>query len=77
MAKPVILLMVALLLCSTLIYAARPEPAFSDDSPAKTHHEDDQAVEESCEEVGEEECLVRRSLAVHLDYVYTQKHNQP
>ncbi|GKU98783.1 hypothetical protein SLE2022_363700 [Rubroshorea leprosula] len=76
MAKPVILLMVALLLCSTLTYAARPEPAFSDNSPAKTHLEDE-PVEESCEGVGEEECLVRRSLGAHLDYVYTQKHNQP
>lgn len=30
--------------------------------------------EESCEGVGEEECLKRRTLAAHLDYIYTQKH---
>jgi hypothetical protein len=30
--------------------------------------------EESCEGVGEEECLQRRTLAAHLDYIYTQKH---
>lgn len=30
-------------------------------------------VEESCEGVGEEECLMRRTLAAHTDYIYTQK----
>lgn len=32
-------------------------------------------VEESCEGVGEEECLMRRTLAAHIDYIYTQKNN--
>ncbi|KAI9127665.1 hypothetical protein K1719_000658 [Acacia pycnantha] len=33
-------------------------------------------VEESCEgNIGEEECLMRRTLAAHLDYIYTQKKN--
>ncbi|KAI6695069.1 hypothetical protein NL676_022779 [Syzygium grande] len=32
-------------------------------------------LDESCKGVGEEECLVRRTLAAHLDYIYTQKHN--
>lgn len=31
-------------------------------------------VEESCEGVGEDECLQRRTLAAHTDYIYTQKH---
>jgi hypothetical protein len=30
--------------------------------------------EENCEGVGKEECLERRTLAAHLDYIYTQKH---
>lgn len=30
--------------------------------------------EESCEGVGEEECL-RRTLVAHTDYIYTQSHN--
>ena len=32
------------------------------------------AVAESCEGLGEEECLMRRTLAAHVDYIYTQKH---
>ncbi|XAR61986.1 hypothetical protein NMG60_11016552 [Bertholletia excelsa] len=28
---------------------------------------------ESCEGVNEEECLVRRTLAAHVDYIYTHK----
>ncbi|XP_018813551.1 phytosulfokines 3-like [Juglans regia] len=76
------LLMIALLLCSsTLTYASRPEPGFADATPANTHHGDfaeaDQHVhavdESSCEGLGEEECLERRTLAAHLDYIYTQK----
>lgn len=32
--------------------------------------------EENCEGVGEEECvLIRRTLAAHTDYIYTQNHN--
>lgn len=33
--------------------------------------------DESCEEVDErdqEYCLMRRTLAAHVDYIYTQKH---
>ncbi len=33
---------------------------------------------EECEKnEGEEECLNRRSLAAHTDYIYTQNHNHP
>lgn len=31
---------------------------------------------ENCTGPGEEECLMRRTLAVHLDYIYTNK-NEP
>jgi hypothetical protein len=31
-------------------------------------------VEKSCEGVGEDECLTRRTLAAQIDYIYTQKH---
>ncbi|GKU94929.1 hypothetical protein SLEP1_g8350 [Rubroshorea leprosula] len=66
-----------LLLCTTFTYAARPEPAFANHTPEKTQLEDEVVVKESCEGVGEEDCLMRRNLAIHLDYVYTQKHKQP
>ncbi|KAJ4844197.1 hypothetical protein Tsubulata_000873 [Turnera subulata] len=80
-AKIFTLFLITLLLCSTLVtYAARPEPDFHGGSLAKTQHQgvgaDEQAevVEESCEGDGEEECLMRRTLAAHVDYIYTQKH---
>ncbi|KAJ8460057.1 hypothetical protein OPV22_032983 [Ensete ventricosum] len=30
---------------------------------------------EGCEGAGEDECLVRRTLAAHTDYIYTQEHH--
>lgn len=33
----------------------------------------DLEVEENCVGIGEEECLMRRTLAAHTDYIYTQK----
>ncbi|KAK8624848.1 hypothetical protein V6N13_089734 [Hibiscus sabdariffa] len=59
--------------------AARPVPASAleySDTPFKTQHPDDigEENEDSCEGiVEEEECLMRRTLAAHLDYIYTQK----
>ncbi|XP_030455814.1 phytosulfokines 3-like [Syzygium oleosum] len=79
MAKMVALfLMMSLLLCSTKAFGGRPGSAFPQENPMTSHHERVEAehvegVEESCEGVGEEECLTRRTLAAHLDYIYTQK----
>uniref|UniRef100_A0A6N2MJ61 Phytosulfokine n=1 Tax=Salix viminalis TaxID=40686 RepID=A0A6N2MJ61_SALVM len=66
------LLTVALLLGFALTYAARPQQVLSDDSLDAMAEE--AAVVESCEGLGEEECLMRRTLAAHVDYIYTQKH---
>ncbi|KAF9687477.1 hypothetical protein SADUNF_Sadunf02G0097600 [Salix dunnii] len=66
------LLTVALLLSFALTYAARPLQVLSDDSLDVMAEE--AAVVESCEGPGEEECLMRRTLAAHVDYIYTQKH---
>ncbi|KAH7575428.1 hypothetical protein JRO89_XS02G0108600 [Xanthoceras sorbifolium] len=38
--------------------------------------EAEKLLEEKCEGAGEEECLMRRTLAAHVDYIYTQK-NKP
>ncbi|EOX91748.1 hypothetical protein QUC31_003272 [Theobroma cacao] len=78
MAKLATLFILTLLLVSTLSFAARSGPAFPNESPAKTQPEgveteNTEAVEDSCEGVGEEECLMRRTLAAHIDYIYTQK----
>ncbi|KAE8704101.1 Phytosulfokines 3 [Hibiscus syriacus] len=75
MAKLVIIFVLTLLLVSTLSFAARSGPALP---TAKTQDEgvavETEAVEDSCDGVGEEECLMRRTLAAHVDYIYTQKH---
>ncbi|XP_030444070.2 phytosulfokines-like [Syzygium oleosum] len=79
MAKITTLLFTSLLLiCAISSCFARPEPVFLDVTPVKTKRvgvETNELLDESCKGVGEEECLVRRTLAAHLDYIYTQKHN--
>ncbi|KAK6916300.1 Phytosulfokine [Dillenia turbinata] len=58
---------------------ARPEPMVLNDSAVSSQNGDkgeNVEVEESCEGVGEEECLMRRTLAAQIDYIYTQK-NKP
>ncbi|GLT47395.1 hypothetical protein SLA2020_210970 [Shorea laevis] len=65
-----------LLLFLALTLAGRPEPQYSDiSSSVKTQPKEFQAEESDCEGAGEEECLIRRTLAAHIDYVYTQKSN--
>ncbi|PSS36012.1 Phytosulfokine-beta like [Actinidia chinensis var. chinensis] len=73
-SKVTTLLMLALL-CSILSCTARPEPQLPNDTPLKTQHGGVEAevVDESCEGVGDDECLMRRTLAAHVDYIYTQK----
>ncbi|KAM1764240.1 hypothetical protein ACFX11_003511 [Malus domestica] len=74
---------VLLLFLSLSGMAARPLPSSSssDVSTVKVQHEledvevEKSMVEESCEGVGEDECLTRRTLAAHIDYIYTQKHS--
>ncbi|KAL7207993.1 hypothetical protein ACSBR1_029864 [Camellia fascicularis] len=76
MTKLTTLLMVALLLSPMLTKAtARPRP-----STVKTQLRDGEAElideidnEESCEGVNKEECLIKRTLVAHIDYIYTQK----
>ncbi|KAL5706684.1 hypothetical protein ACHQM5_024818 [Ranunculus cassubicifolius] len=81
MSKLTTMFMITLLLFSTLLYvAARPNPKAS---PSDIHYgvgetgEKKMEMDESCEGVGEDECLMRRTLAAHTDYIYTQKHTNP
>ncbi|KAF4347801.1 hypothetical protein G4B88_012914 [Cannabis sativa] len=77
-----------LLLFTVNTCLARPAPlsAFisnSDTTLIPTKHlghkvinnEAEHEEEISCEGVEEEECLMRRTLAAHTDYIYTQKQN--
>ncbi|KAF8034909.1 hypothetical protein BT93_C1053 [Corymbia citriodora subsp. variegata] len=64
--------LLTLLLISDVSRAAWPVPTGADagvDGEAEKVEE----VEQSCEGIGEEECLMRRTLEAHLDYIYTQK----
>ncbi|KAG2263763.1 hypothetical protein Bca52824_070842 [Brassica carinata] len=60
--------MVALVLCctTTLTCTARPEPA---DFPSFTISSAD-ILSLSCEKDDDEDCLTRRTLTAHLDYIY-------
>ncbi|XP_077233883.1 phytosulfokines-like [Tasmannia lanceolata] len=75
------LLSIALLFLFSLSYAARHEPLHPTDSPQKTQHggfgEENLDANEGCEGVGEEECLMRRTLVAHTDYIYTQGNKNP
>lgn len=77
MAKLSTLFIIALLLIFTLTCAARPEATM-----VKTQQKDYgereriEIVEERCGGVSKEECLMRRTLVAHIDYIYTkEQHN--
>eukprot|EP01018_Ginkgo_biloba_P040005 Gb_37547 [translate_table: standard] len=39
--------------------------------------EETEQIEVDCDNLDEEECLNRRTLAAHTDYIYTQHHGKP
>ncbi|CAN8314780.1 unnamed protein product [Cochlearia groenlandica] len=74
------MLTIALLLCSMLMCTARPDTAFSvsntiDKKMEKIEEKLDDVAEENCGD-NDEDCLMRRSLVAHVDYIYTQKHKK-
>ncbi|KAK9064905.1 hypothetical protein SSX86_016287 [Deinandra increscens subsp. villosa] len=69
MTRATIFFLTLSLLISATLPSARQEPTTT------TTPSNDVDVEECCEGVGEEECLMRRTLVAHLDYIYTQKKN--
>ncbi|KAH6813456.1 hypothetical protein C2S51_022474 [Perilla frutescens var. frutescens] len=82
MAKIIYLCIITLFLFLTFSgdVIARPDPNFSDVTPVEIHSKG--GVDEgNCggggEGEGEDECLMRRTLEAHLDYIYTQKQKQP
>ncbi|XP_074572347.1 phytosulfokines-like [Curcuma longa] len=60
-----------LLLNGSLRQAAEAalEPA---DDPRRSDERQTEALDEECGGEGEEECLMRRTLVAHTDYIYTQ-----
>ncbi|AEE86831.1 putative phytosulfokine 4 [Arabidopsis thaliana] len=85
MANLSTLITIALLLCATMLTcSARPEPAYFASfttSPADTlslemiESKLHEVAGESCDKEDDEDCLVRRTLTAHLDYIYTHKNN--
>ncbi|CAO2830430.1 unnamed protein product [Amaranthus hypochondriacus] len=68
------LIIALLFFSSTFIYAARPLPA-SHNQKAEIKESMKMDDVESCGEVNEEECLMRRTLVAHTDYIYTNQQN--
>ncbi|XP_022896919.1 phytosulfokines-like [Olea europaea var. sylvestris] len=82
MSKVIALCVITLLFLTLSHTCARPEPTFHDITPMETHKEDHEEHmtdmdQKSCDGIGEDECMMRRTLEAHLDYIYTQKQNQP
>ncbi|CAN4122531.1 unnamed protein product [Withania somnifera] len=68
MSKLCTIFIVTILLCfTTLTFAVRPDSSSA--LKPKLQVENNEA---KCEGVDEEECLKRRTLAAHVDYIYTQ-----
>ncbi|KAK1423438.1 hypothetical protein QVD17_18741 [Tagetes erecta] len=63
-------LILSFFVLSVALSTARPEPITTTTTTAPSKGDE---VEEGCEGIGEEECLMRRTLVAHLDYIYTQK----
>ncbi|KAL8155731.1 hypothetical protein AgCh_000946 [Apium graveolens] len=82
MSKLTNLCMISLFLLIISQASARSGAAFTDVTPMKSNTKvvDEvskvSSTDENCSGLGEEECLMRRTLAAHIDYIYTQnKHN--
>ncbi|XP_021293424.1 phytosulfokines-like [Herrania umbratica] len=78
-SKTFVFLILALLLLSTAQSRLLPtsilqqgdEPQMPVSSPESSYSDDE------CNGLGGEECLIRRSLAAHTDYIYTQEKDEP
>ncbi|KAL1824219.1 hypothetical protein ACET3Z_010997 [Daucus carota] len=76
------LIIISIFLFASLSQASRPHPHFLDNHSASSHQQEisdnqvgevDEVERENCEDIGNEECLMRRTLVAHIDYIYTQK----
>ncbi|KAK2991877.1 hypothetical protein RJ640_006032 [Escallonia rubra] len=68
MAKFSTLFMISLLLPLILTCAARQDPSLGAEAEKITEEGGCEGVEKT------EECLVRKTLEAHVDYIYTQDH---
>ncbi|XP_008796983.1 phytosulfokines-like [Phoenix dactylifera] len=76
MSKNITLVLIALLVCVSLTQASRPVPADPKQTSLEAVKQEIPEKVEGCEGLSEDECLIRRTLVAHADYIYTQeKHN--
>ncbi|CAI8604800.1 unnamed protein product [Vicia faba] len=77
--SPSLCLIMFFLLFLTFTYATKLGPVSSPIISTNTQYEvlEDEKldIEESCEGINEDDCLMRRTLVAHTDYIYTQKQN--
>ncbi|XP_020676362.1 phytosulfokines-like [Dendrobium catenatum] len=62
-------LLIALIFSISSKHAARTLPV---EKPSSVQDFDEENMDLSCDGVEEEECLMRRTLMAHTDYIYTQ-----
>ncbi|KAH0458818.1 hypothetical protein IEQ34_011632 [Dendrobium chrysotoxum] len=62
-------LLIALIFSISLAHTARTLPV---GKPSSVQGFDEENMDLSCDGVEEEECLMRRTLVAHTDYIYTQ-----
>ncbi|KAM0937993.1 putative phytosulfokine [Dioscorea sansibarensis] len=67
-----VLLLSLLLVLSLTRSSGRPVPSDPKTTKEVVDEANPEAEEESCEGAGDEECLMRRTLSAHIDYIYTQ-----
>uniref|UniRef100_A0A7N0TNU8 Phytosulfokine n=1 Tax=Kalanchoe fedtschenkoi TaxID=63787 RepID=A0A7N0TNU8_KALFE len=88
MSPKVNLLLLASILLSSLLFTSTARPlrhlsadptlTATDEAAQMMDHGLDETEQPGCGgSAEEEECLARRTLVAHLDYIYTQKHNNP
>ncbi|KAF3323938.1 phytosulfokines-like protein [Carex littledalei] len=72
-----LVLIISLLLSVSLTEAIRPQPTTElNKSSPEGFKKELEGYGEECNEVEEQECMWRRTLVAHTDYIYTQgKHN--
>ncbi|KAK7367641.1 hypothetical protein VNO80_09656 [Phaseolus coccineus] len=68
MRKITALFFMALFLSCMITHAARPKSSFRKGGKINP----DLLTEDSCDDLEDDECLKRRTLAANLDYIYTQ-----
>ncbi|CAK8573817.1 unnamed protein product [Lathyrus sativus] len=70
-------LIVFFFLLLTFTYATKlghvSSPIISTNTPYQVLEDEKVNIEENCEGINEDDCLMRRTLVAHTDYIYTQK----